>query len=160
MALSFSTPAWAAATPVPGPTAAAAVTVDVLSGITITLTVDSFTLTGAPGVTAEDLAAVHMTVFTNNVNGYTVSVQPSTNYLAGPGPTPSVSASIPADALQVMGTAGSYVHLNSAAPVVVHQQTAGSDPAGDALTNDYQMLIPAVPAGAYTGTIDYVATPL
>jgi hypothetical protein len=129
--------------------------VNVGAGITLVLTNNSFTLTGVPGVLAEQVDAVRLTVFTNNAAGYSVTVMPTAPDLIGP-----AGATIPADNLMVREGVGAYASLNPATPVTVHNQTAPSNATGDALANDYQMLIPAVPAGAYTGTLDYIATTL
>src|SRR5262245_56833900 len=84
-----SSPALAATTP-PEPVT---INVDVGSGITLTLNSTSFTLGGVPGASVEKLAAVGLTVRTNNPTGYSVTVAPTNATLDGPlGGTIQVSA--------------------------------------------------------------------
>ena len=43
-------------------------------------------------------------------------------------------------------------------PVLVHDQSGPSAPAGDLISNDYQITIPNVNNASYHGTLDYIAT--
>lgn len=131
------------------------VNVDVGAGITIDVTTTSFTLAGLPGATAATPAAVALRVFTNNPTGYTVSVEPTATDLTGPG-----GAVIPTADLQVRDTAtgGAYTPLTPGTPVTVNTKATAAVSTGDQYTHDYQLLIPSVPEGAYTGTLDYIAT--
>jgi len=150
-----------AAIPSSGPAQAAestdtvTVNVDVGAGITIDVTTTAFTLAGLPGATAATPGAVAVRVFTNNPTGYTVSVEPTAADLTGPG-----GAVIPAGDLQVRDTTvgGAYTNLTVGTPVTVNTKATASVAAGDLYTHDYQILIPSVPEGIYTGTLDYVAT--
>lgn len=133
--------------------------VDVSSAITLSALTPTFTLTGAPDATVEGLAAVTMTVTTNNLLGYSVTVQATTAAMAG-GDTGNPD-SIPVGALSVRetGTTG-YTPLSSTAAVTVHTQAARSEEVGDDLSNDYKVVIPFVNEDTYTATLDYVATTL
>jgi hypothetical protein len=150
-----------AALPPSGPAQAAestdtvTVNVDVGAGITIDVTTTSFTLAGLPGATAATPAAVAVRVFTNNPTGYTVSVEPTAADLTGPG-----GAVIPTSDLQVRDTTvgGAYAGLTPGTPVTVNTKPGPSIAAGDLYTHDYQIVIPSVPQGIYTGTLDYIAT--
>ena len=126
-----------------------------LSGLT-----PAFTLTGIPGAVVTGAAAVAMTVSTNNLAGYAVTVQ-----AAGPALVPAVPAtnpdSIPIGNLGVReGPTGAFTALSNTNPVTVHSQGTRSALGGDALTNDYQVLIPFVNTGTYSVTLNYIATEL
>ena len=125
--------------------------------IALTGLTPSFTLAGLPGDTPIDFGAVTMNVMTNNATGYNVTVQSLSPNLSNSGPN-----NIPVTDLQVDdgysgGTAG-WLPLSSTAPVQVFNQATPSSDTGDTITNDYRMTIPAVPAGTYSGTLNYVAS--
>jgi large repetitive protein len=124
----------------------------VLSGLT-----SSFTLSGLPGDTVTDDGAVTMNVQTNNATGYNVTVE-----AAGPNLTDTAGDTIPVSDLQVNdsfsgGTQG-FVPISSTTPTQVFSQSTPSANDGDTVTNDYQITIPSVTSGIYTGTLDYVAS--
>ncbi|MET8143647.1 hypothetical protein ABZU32_25375 [Sphaerisporangium sp. NPDC005288] len=135
--------------------------VEVLSSITLTGLTDSFTLTGAPGsIPTTGATPVTMTVTTNNFAGYNVSVVPRTPNLTG-----AIAGNtdvIPANALQVDGPvqAGTYAPLTHPTPLVVAVKNSASAPAGDAITNNYRIIVPFVRPDTYSGILDYVATTL
>ena len=131
--------------------------VNVNSGIALTNLTPSFTLSGLPGDTPTINGAVTMQVTTNNATGYNVTVQ-----AASPNLSDAAGANIPVTDLQVNngfsgGTAG-WVPLSSTTPVQVFSQSTPSATTGDTVTNDYRITIPSVPAGAYSGTLNYVAS--
>jgi len=129
------------------------------SAITLTDLTPSFELSGMPGATVTGLAAVTYTVETNNVAGYTVTVQSQT-------PTMVATAvgntdSIPITALTAReGGIGTYSALSSAAALPVHSQATRSAEGGDNLATDFQIAIPFVNSDTYTATLDYVAATL
>lgn len=132
--------------------------VAVETAISLTGLTPEFTLTGAPGAVVTQAGAVSYNVQTNNVAGYTVSVQAAAATLAPA--LPGNTASIPVASLQVGNFADVLTPLSASAPVVVHSQSAASLEAGDALSDDYSITIPFVPADTYTVTLDYIATTL
>ncbi len=123
--------------------------------ITLSNLTSAFTLTGIPHTTAGQNGAVTMTVVTNDPSGYNVTVQAATPTLT----SPATGAGIPVGDLGVRETGTSVFHpLSAAAPVTTHTQTTPSALNGDPLSNDYQVNIPFVPTGRYSGTLDYIAT--
>ncbi|MCS5719734.1 hypothetical protein N1027_16495 [Herbiconiux sp. CPCC 205763] len=127
------------------------------SAISLTALTDSFTLTGAPGDIPADPTAVTFTVETNNLAGYTVTVQSTTATLL-----PQAAGNtdeIPIGALSVTGDTGGGA-LSAVTPVVVHTQANRSAEGGDALTNGYAVEIPFVNSDTYTTTLTYVAATL
>ena len=115
----------------------------------------TFTLTGVPGDSTQQTAAVTMTVDTNDPSGYAVTVQPSTPTLAGSG----ITAAIPVSDLQVRGTGqDTYQPLSATTPTTIHTQSSPSASTGDSLSADYQITIPDITSGTYTTTLNYIAT--
>ncbi|MFC6086190.1 DUF7927 domain-containing protein [Sphaerisporangium aureirubrum] len=127
----------------------------VAQAIELSALTDSFTLTGPPDTTVQAGGAVIVTVVTNSPNGYTVTVSPSTAELTAPG----IAATIPVANLKVR-KAGTTVFqpLSATTPVLVHQQIIPSAANGDVLVNDFEVDIPYVPSGRYSGVIDYIAS--
>lgn len=131
-----------------------------LSGLTPT-----FTLVGVPGATVDGEGEVTMTVTTNNLAGYNVTVQSATATLI---PTASGNTdSIPIGNLHVrehvagdVGDPTPFTSLSSGTPVIVHSQAVRSVTGGDDLVNDYSVDIPFVNEDTYTATLNYVATTL
>jgi hypothetical protein len=141
----------------PGSTVA---NVQVGSAITLSNLTSSFRLTGNPGQTIVGLGVVTMNVETNNATGYHVTVQAAAPNLVGTPPNPDV---IPINDLSVRETAagnnGPFTPLSNTTPVTVHDQITRSIPAdGDALSNDYQIVIPNVNSDTYHVTLNYIAT--
>ncbi|MEV5968235.1 putative Ig domain-containing protein [Kribbella sp. NPDC051952] len=123
-----------------------------LSGLTT-----SFLLTGLPNSTISSDGTVTMTVTTNSTTGYSVSVQATGTALLPA--TAGNPATIPIDQLGVRESGDAdFVPLSSTDPVIVHQQNAASGPAGDAVSNDYQIKIPFVSSDTYSTTLDYIAS--
>lgn len=129
--------------------------VAVASGITLTALTASFTLSGTPGATVGTVSPVTYNVETNNVAGYTVTVQSVTATMAGTGANIDT---IPIGDLTVResGTVP-YTPVASATAVQVHTQAGRSANGGDALSTDFQMRIPTVNADTYSATLNYLA---
>jgi hypothetical protein len=152
--------AQALAAPTAAPVSASGTTqANVVVSTTIALTdlTPSFTLSGLPGDTPTDDGAVTMNVMTNNATGYNVTVRSLDPTLSNSGPN-----NIPVTDLQVDdgysgGTAG-WIPLSNTSPVQVFSQATPSSDTGDTIVNDYRMTIPTVPAGTYSGTLNYVAS--
>jgi hypothetical protein len=130
--------------------------VEVTTAISLTALTEEFTLTGAPGATVTDADAVAFTVETNNIAGYTVTVQSTTATLLAA--TVGNNDSIPVSALSVTGD--TTVPVSATAPVLVHTQPTRSAEGGDDLTNGYGLTIPFVNSDTYTTTLTYVAATL
>jgi len=128
-----------------------------MSGLTA-----NFTLAGLPGATVPGPGAVTMTVATNNLAGYDVTVQSATETLRPATPLTNPD-SIPIAALSVRETgATAYTRLAgpSGGAVTVHTQGVRSAIGGDHLSNDYSVDIPFVNTDTYTATLNYIATTL
>jgi hypothetical protein len=142
----------------PGGTTTANVAVS--SGITMTGLTPGFTLSGAPGATVTGIGAVSYNVETNNVAGYSVTVESQTATMAPTlGGNPDT---IPIAVLTARdgGTGIAYAPLSSTGVTTVHTQAARSINGGDALTTDFMMRIPTVNADTYHATLNYVASTL
>ncbi|MEV7005357.1 hypothetical protein [Streptosporangium sp. NPDC051022] len=132
-------------------------------GLSITLSdlTAAFTLAGNPGQTVASGTGlpVTMRVTTNNFAGYSVTVQPQAANLVG-----AIAGNtdvVPVTLLQVRGPAQvAFTALSSATPLEVARKTAASDPAGDLISNDFQITVPFVRPDTYSGTLNYVATTL
>ncbi len=134
--------------------------VAVTSAIALTVNTASFTLTGVPGATDTNAAAVSYKVTTNNLAGYAVTVQAATATLL---PTATGNTdSIPIAALSVKGDAAgaTYTSVSNATPTTVHTQATRSAAAGDNLVDGYQVVIPFVNQDTYHVTLNYVASTL
>lgn len=130
--------------------------VAVNSAITLQGLTPSFTLTGLPGATVTELGAVAYTVLTNNVGGYTVTVQAEAAALTPAGASPDT---IPVGALSVRPSGGgAYTPLSDTSPLTLHDSDARSDSDGDDYSDDYQVDIPFVADDTYSVTLDYIAT--
>jgi hypothetical protein len=134
--------------------------VDVTSAIILSDLTPSFTLTGVPGDRPVDLDAVTFDVFTNNITGYNVTVQPENAFLVA---TNTINTdSIPISDISVRDCCTiDWTPLNASSPVTVHRQSTRSAALpGDELSNDYEFNtpIPDVQSDTYTDVIDYVAT--
>jgi hypothetical protein len=128
----------------------------VSSSITLSGLTNAFTLTGAPGVTATTTTPVTMNVKTNQLTGYTVTVQASAPVMtaATVGNTDTIAVSY----LQVRETGTTpYTGLSAISPVTVHSQATKSASAGDTINNDYSMSVPFVNSDTYSVALTYVA---
>jgi large repetitive protein len=98
-----------------------------------------------------------MTVTTNSPGGYQVTVQAGTTLLTGA--LPGNTETIPIGRLGVResGTVP-FLPLSDTGATLVHNQNAASAPGGDAVSNDYQVHIPFVPADTYSATLDYIVS--
>lgn len=135
--------------------------VQVNTAIALTGLTPSFQLTGLPGATVTGAGVVDFNVLTNNFGGYAVTVQAAADRLAAD--TAGNLDFIPIGALSVRETGTTpFTPLSATAPVTVHSQTTRSavTGAGDALENDYQVVIPIVNEDNYDVTINYIATAL
>jgi hypothetical protein len=133
--------------------------VSVTGAITLTALTQAFTLSGIPGATVEELAAVTMRVTTNNAAGYTVTVAPLSDAMTGA--TAGNADTIPTSDLNVRLTGGgAYTPLAFGTPLEVDRKTSRSASGGDPVSNDYQITIPFVSPDTYTATLEYVATTL
>ena len=151
-----SVPAFADTDPVAA-TESTDASVVVTEGITLDA-VGDFSLTGLPGQTVT--TAVPYRVTTNAEAGYTVTVEAQAEFLEA---DPATDEDIEIDDLTVNTTATPLVYASvpgaaANAPRTLHTQEDRSAANGDALTNNYRILIPAVAADTYTVTLDYVAT--
>jgi hypothetical protein len=119
----------------------------------------AFTLEGFPGQSPEDIGAVTFSVFTNNTDGYNVTVEAEATNLTAAGSNTDV---IPVADIGVRETdTSTYTALSSTATVTVHsQETRSAELPGDALSNDYAFInpIPDVKSDLYSDVLDYVAT--
>lgn len=134
--------------------------VAVTSAIALTVNTASFTLTGVPGSTPNNAAAVSYKVTTNNLAGYSVTVQAAAATLA---PTATGNTdSIPIAALSVKGDAAgaAYTSVSNTTATTVHTQATRSAAAGDNLVDGYQVVIPFVNTDTYHVTLNYVAATL
>jgi large repetitive protein len=136
-----------------GPACSNSITVTA-QAIALTGLTSGFTLSGTPGATVRQRAAVTMTVTTNSPTGYTVTVQAGAPDLVPQ--TPGNPDLIPIAALRVRES-GTTAYAPLSAPVRVHTQQSASSPAGDAISNDYTMTIPFVRSDTYTATLTYIA---
>jgi len=125
--------------------------------ITLTDLTSSFTLAGLPNSTVGSDGTVTMTVTTNSTGGYLVTVQATTAALTGA--TAGNTTTIPIGLLGVRETGTqSFFPLSADTPLTVHQQDTPSASGGDAVSNDYQIEIPAVPSDTYSTTLDYIVS--
>jgi hypothetical protein len=128
----------------------------VSSSITLSGLTNAFTLTGAPGVTATTTTPVTMNVKTNQLTGYTVTVQANAAIMTGA--TTGNTDTIPVSALTVRETGSTpYLPLSSTVPVLVHTSATKSATNGDTINNDYAMTVPFVNADTYSVALTYVA---
>ncbi|MBT2226559.1 S-layer family protein [Nonomuraea sp. NEAU-A123] len=132
-----------------------AITDVIAQSIVLSDLTSSFTLTGLPDTTVRGDGAVTMTVVTNSPAGYTVTVRGVAPALTAPGTNATVSISN----LKVRESGTStFQPLSAITRVPVHNQSTPSAQNGDSLSNDYEIDIPFVPSGRYSGTLDYIAS--
>ncbi len=116
----------------------------------------SFTLSGLPSTTVTQEEAVSMTVTTNSVSGYTVSLRATGNALTG---TAGNADTIPISRLLVRNSStDAYQPVPTAEPLTIYRKNSASGGGGDAVSNDYQVEIPDVASDTYSTTIEYIAT--
>ncbi|MER5619667.1 putative Ig domain-containing protein [Streptosporangium sp. NPDC002544] len=127
------------------------------TSITLTDLTSSFVLAGTPDSTARSNGAVTMTVITNSVDGYSVTVQADSAELTSDQPGNDVTIPIGNLRVRESGTSA-FQAVSVGTPVLVHQQDGPSAPGGDAIGNDFEGYIPLVPVGGYSATLTYVAT--
>jgi hypothetical protein len=147
-------PAWAAPGDVSRDTVVA--NVGVSSAISLAGLTPSFTLNGLPGATVAEIGAVGYTVLTNNVGGYTVTVQADAPALE---PAGDSADNIPVAALSVRaGGTGAYTALSDTVAVILRDKDSRSAASGDDYADDYQVDIPFVADDTYSVTLNYIAT--
>lgn len=130
--------------------------VEVTSSITLSNLTPSFTLTGLPGDTVTGEDAVSYTVTTNNVGGYTVTVQADSDTLD---PAGTSTDTIPIENLRVRAAdSGAFTALDDTNAVTLRDQGTRSAADGDDYSDDYQVQIPFVASDTYSATLTYVAT--
>ena len=130
--------------------------VGVTSAISLTGLTPAFTLNGLPNTTVVGLDAVGYTVATNNVGGYTVTVQADSPTLD---PAGASTDTIPIENLQVRAAdSGAYTALSDTNALTLRDKNTRSATGGDAYTDDYQVDIPFVADDTYSATLTYVAT--
>ena len=148
-----------AADPLPSSSGTTTANVNVTSDIILSGLTEAFTLEGFPGQSPEDIGAVTFSVFTNNTDGYNVTVEAEAANLTAAGSNTDV---IPVADIGVRETdTATYTALSSTATVTVHsQETRSAELPGDALSNDYAFInpIPDVKSDLYSDVLDYVAT--
>jgi hypothetical protein len=148
----------------PGDTSADTVVanIGVTSSIALTGLTSAFTLNGLPGALVTGAEDVSFNVETNNIGGYSVTVQAASSTLAST--AVGNPDSIPIGSLRVresvLGIPGGWTSISNAGSVTVHTQGTRSAEGGDTLGNDYQIQIPFVAEDTYTATLNYVATTL
>ncbi|MBE1484741.1 putative repeat protein (TIGR01451 family) [Plantactinospora soyae] len=125
--------------------------------LTLTSLIPGFAIGVHPDsvIVVED--AVTMTVTTNSPTGYVVAVQALVPAFVPADPDNPYT--IPIENLRVRGS-GTQVFqpLSAVTPVIVHRQSTPSAPGGDAISSDYQAVIPmSTVADSYSATLEYVA---
>ncbi|WP_326556718.1 DUF7927 domain-containing protein [Micromonospora sp. NBC_01796] len=124
--------------------------------ITLTDLPATVAIAGLSGDVARKDDAVSMTVITNSPTGYLVTVQ-----ALAPELTPALPANpdtIPIENLRVRENgAGPFLPLSDETALVLYRQSTPSAPGGDAISNDYEVLIPEVVADEYSVTLEYIA---
>lgn len=141
----------ASSSSVPGVTAQ----VQVNSMISLTGVSSGFTLAGNPSTTATTLSAVLMNVKTNSRTGYNVTVQPGSAAMVGA--VVGNTDTIPITDLTTRETGAATYNALTLTPLTVHSQATRSGAGGDALSEDFQMVVPFVSADTYTATLNYTA---
>ncbi|WP_375433283.1 fibronectin type III domain-containing protein [uncultured Friedmanniella sp.] len=117
----------------------------------------SFTLTGSPGSTVTVDNAVVLTVDTNSLAGYGVTVQGTGGALEPR--TAGNADEIPLDQLRVRESGDSaFTPLSAESPFVVHRRDVASDLSGDQVSNDYQVSVPFVASDTYETQLEYIVT--
>jgi hypothetical protein len=132
------------------------------SGITLTSLTSAFMLTGTPGATVSTGEPVTYNVETNNVTGYTVSVQAAGSTML-PENTVANADTIPIADLTVRESGvGEFAPVTAVGgnAVLVHAQDGRSANGGDNLSTDFRMRIPTVNADTYSATLNYLAAPV
>ena len=139
-----------------GTTGSTTANVTVPSSITLSSLTSSFTLTGNVNTTVSQNGAVTMNVLTNNLTGYSVTVQAAAANLTGSNGNPDT---IPIADLKVRETGGvAFTALSNVTALPVHTQVTASGGSGDSISNDYQVAVPNVRADTYSVTLNYVAS--
>lgn len=117
-----------------------------------------FTLSGLPGATVQTGAPVTFNIETNNAGGYIVTVDSQTPTMVGA--TPGNTDSVPIGALSVFNSDGVYEPLSSTDTATIATKASRSAQGGDALGNNFQVVVPFVNGDTYSATLDYLATTL
>jgi hypothetical protein len=133
--------------------------VEVAGAITLTDLTPSFSLTGAPG-SVETSPPVSMTITTNNVAGYRVTVEPAGTALA-PGTSGNADV-ISTDRIEVRGPVqgATFQSLDPGTPLLVATRDEASAADGDTVDNLFRLAVPAVRPDTYSGQLNFVVTTL
>jgi hypothetical protein len=159
LAVALATAGSASAAPGDTSTGSTVGNVAVTTAIDLTGLTPNFTLSGIPGATVTGLGAVQMNVATNNLAGYAVTVESATAAMSSTAVGNADSIPIGALSVREAGTLP-YTPMSSTATVTVHNQDTRSAEGGDAISNDYQVVVPFVNEDTYTATLNYIATTL
>jgi uncharacterized repeat protein (TIGR01451 family) len=125
--------------------------------ITLAGLTSSFTLVGLPDSTVTADGVVGMTVISNSTGGYFVTVQAGSAWLAPLNPQNASAIAIAQLRVRESGSS-MFRSLSDQSALIVHQQSGPSSAQGDAVSNDYQIEIPFVPADTYTVTLNYIVS--
>jgi hypothetical protein len=140
-----------------GTTTSPAASVTVGSSITLTGPGNFNLGTALPGATAGPTSTSNITVTTNNLLGYTVSVlAANADFTGSAGNTDTFASSN----LQVNSVAVPLVYtpLSTTVPTIVKIQATPSAAGGDTFTHSYKIpVVPSVNADTYSTTVNYTA---
>ncbi|MBF9131694.1 DUF11 domain-containing protein [Plantactinospora sp. S1510] len=125
--------------------------------LTLTSLIPGFTIGVHPDSVIVVDDAVTMTVTTNSPTGYVVAVRALAPAFVPADPDNPYT--IPIENLRVRESGAQvFQPLSELTPVIVHRQSTPSAPGGDAISNDYQAVIPlSAVADSYSATLEYVA---
>jgi hypothetical protein len=140
--------------PSPTPSAQDNTTAHVTVNPIITIDVDppDFYLDGAPGAT--DIDSIDVTVATNNATGFTVNLDAPASLVHTNG-----TDTIAIGELRLDPGSGTFTALQvGPQPAPVGTSITPTPVGGTSATHRYQMTIPAVASGEYTGVLTYTAT--
>jgi hypothetical protein len=127
----------------------------IASGLLLVGLPSGVSLTGQPGDLASETVPFTYQVFSNDMAGYTVTVQAAEDKMYA-----GSSDFITVDRLEVQDGAvtpsHSWTAMSSLSAVSVYSRASRSETDGDNLSTNFQMSLPVVAAGTYTMTLDYV----
>jgi hypothetical protein len=143
-----------AATPTPPAPASDNTTghVTVNSTLSIDVNPPDFYLDGAPGITDTD--SITVTVTTNNVAGYTLNLSAPSTLIHT-----NTTDNIPITDLKLDPATGTFTALTAGTQSAPVGSSTGATPiTGTPKVHNFQVTIPSVPSGEYTGVLTYTAT--
>ena len=125
-----------------------------LSGLTA-----GFTLSGPPHATVSSDGAVTMTVTTNSPGGYDVTVLAQDAEVAGSLGNDDHDDHFPVSLFRVRESGdAAFLSLSATVARRVHRQSTASAPGGDAVSNDFRVVMPNVVPDTYSMTLNYLVT--